>query len=81
MKLVNDATNLERATDNNYYTYNTKLMDVKAPLKTGDKVGDFEIISNGKVINKIDVTVKEDVLKANIWDLFKRNMSNVLIGN
>lgn len=81
LKLVNDATNLEHATDNNNYTYNTKLMDVKAPLKTGDKVGDFEIISNGKVINTIDVTVKEDVLKANLWDLFKRNMSNVLIGN
>ena len=81
LKLVNDATNLEHATDNNNYTYNIKLMDVKAPLKTGDKVGDFEIISNGKVINTIDVTVKEDVLKANLWDLFKRNMSNVLIGN
>ena len=81
LKLVNDATNLEHATDNNNYTYNVRLDEVKAPIKVGDKVGDFEIISNGKVINTIDVTVKEDVLKANLWDLFKRNMSNVLIGN
>ena len=44
----------------------------------GDKIGTFDIISNGNVIKNIDITVKEDVKKANIFDLIKRNIKMIL---
>lgn len=78
--LKNDATSLETINENNNYTYNVMLDEVKAPIKKGDVVGKLDIIGNGKVIKTIDVTVKEDILKANIWDLFKRNINNILVG-
>ena len=51
---------------------------VKAPLKVGDKVGTLDIISNGKIIKNINITIKEDVIKANIFDLMKRNLKLIL---
>ena len=81
IKLIEDATNLEGINEENNYTYNIKVEPIKAPVKKGEKVGYLEIISNGKVIKNVDITVKEDILKANLWDLYKRNLNMFLIGN
>ena len=81
LKLMEDATNLESVNDEKNYTYNIKVNPVKAPVKVGDKIGYLEVISDSKVLKKIDITVKEDVKKANLWDLYKRNLNKVLIGN
>ncbi len=80
LKLKESATNLEGVNENNIYSYNINIDEVKAPLKIGDKVGILNIISNNKVIKTIDITVKENVYKANIFDLFKRNLKNIVIG-
>ena len=81
IKLMEDATNLESVNDEKNYTYNIKVAPIKAPVKVGDKIGYLEVISDGKILKKIDITVKEDVKKANLWDLYKRNLNRVLIGN
>ena len=44
----------------------------------GDKIGTLDIISNGSIIKNIDITVKEDVKKANLFDLMKRNIKLAL---
>ena len=42
-------------------TYNLNLKKVKAPVKKGKVLGDIEVKRNGKIINKVNVTVKNDV--------------------
>ena len=78
LTITNDATNLEGLNETNNYSYNVNLDKVKAPIKVGDKIGTLDVISNGKVIKNIDITVKEDVIKANIFDLMKRNLKLIL---
>lgn len=80
IKLISDATNLESINDTKKYTYNIVTKDIKAPIKIGEKVGYLEIIEEGKTISKHDITVTESVKKANLWDLYKRNLNNILIG-
>lgn len=80
LKLKDDATNLEGLNENNNYTYNINIDEVKAPLKVGDKVGILNIISNNKNIKSIEITINEEVKKANIFDLFLRNIKNIIIG-
>lgn len=80
IRLINDATNLEQIDDNKKYTYNIKVDKVKAPVKVGDVIGYLEIIEKGVVINNVDITVSENIDKANLWDLYKRNFKKILIG-
>jgi D-alanyl-D-alanine carboxypeptidase (penicillin-binding protein 5/6) len=80
LKLVEDATNLESLDEEKNYTYNIKVDKIKAPVKVGDIVGYLEIISGGVVLKTVDITVSENVEKANIWDLYKRNLNLFLSG-
>ena len=80
LKLMEDATNLESVNEEKNYTYNIKVNPIKAPVKIGQKIGYLEVISDGVVLKKIDITVKENVKKANLWDLYKRNLNRVLVG-
>ncbi len=79
--LAEDATNIESINEEKSYTYNIKSINqIKAPVKKGKTVGNLEVISNGIVIKTVDIIIKEDVKKANIWDLYKRNLKYILIG-
>lgn len=78
--LVSDATNLESINESKTYSYNIKVSPIKAPVKVGDKVGYLEIIENNEVIKTINITVAENIKKANFWDLYKRNFKNILLG-
>ncbi|MDD4795293.1 MAG: D-alanyl-D-alanine carboxypeptidase, partial [Bacilli bacterium] len=78
--LVENATNLENINEEKKYTYNIIASPIKAPVKPGDIVGSLDIIESGKVISSFDITVKNKVLKANVWDLYKRNLNSILIG-
>ena len=61
-------------------TYQLNLDEIKLPVKPGDKVGTLKIIEdNGE--RTIDVTVKQNVEKANIFEMFARNLKQILTGN
>ena len=62
-------------------TYKVELNDVKAPIAKGDTVGKINVIENNKTIMTVDVTVKEDIDKANILISYLRNLKNIVSGN
>lgn len=60
--------------------YEVKVDSIKAPIKQGDVVGTIDIIENDKVIRNINVTVSEDVKKANIFELYIKNLADIIKG-
>lgn len=81
--LLNDATELLKVTDEeNKYTFNTLVnQKIKAPVKNGDIIGTVEIIDNeGRIVMESEITIKENIPKANLWDLFKRNLNELTSG-
>ena len=81
IKLKDAATALEKINDEKNYSYNINVDKIKAPVKVGDVIGYLEITENGTIIKNVDITVTENVNKANIWDLYKRYFKKVLSGN
>ena len=79
--ILEDATNRESINDNKEYSFNIVTDKVKAPLKKGDKVGTLELTEQGTIIKRLNITVKENIPKANIWDLYKRNFKSIIIGS
>lgn len=60
--------------------YNIKLNKIKAPVKKKDIVGKLEVIENNKIITQIDLTINENINKANILKVFIRNLENIITG-
>lgn len=74
-------TDLIKQTESKEYSYNITKYKVKAPIKKGDVVGTMEVIDNsGKVIKKIELTVKEDVQKNNFFTLFGEYFTKIVNG-
>ena len=82
--LLEEATELLKNTeDAKKYDYDIKTKKkITAPIKTGDQVGTLELKDEkGKVIKKINITIKENIKKANFLDYLKRNLKQTLSGN
>ena len=62
-------------------TYEVKLDDIKLPIKAGDIVGKILVMNNDEVINEVNLTVKKDIVKSNIFELYFKNLKNILSGN
>lgn len=62
-------------------TYTLDIKTIKAPVKKGEIVGKLNVIENGKTIDKIDVTVKENVKKATLIKMYLRNLKKILSGS
>ena len=62
-------------------TYEVKIKDINVPLKKGDIVGTLYVMNNDDVINEIDLTVKKDVKKCNLFELYFKYLKNILGGN
>ncbi len=62
-------------------TYKLDVDEVKAPVKVGDVVGSLTVLNDGKKIETVDVTVLEDVKKANIFELYVRYLKDIVSGN
>ena len=58
-------------------TYETEINNIKAPVKVGDIVVKIKVLENGKTINTIDITVKENIDKANILIIYYRNLKKI----
>ncbi len=62
-------------------TYELKLNDIKLPTKKGKVVGKLIIKEDNKELSKVDVTVKDDIKRANIIELYGTYLKNILNGN
>lgn len=66
--------------DKRNVTYEIEVDTIKAPVKVGDVVGNINVIENGKIINKVGITVKNDVDKASIFTIYYRNLKRLFNG-
>lgn len=62
-------------------SYEVKINSLKAPIKVGDKVGTLIIKENNEKVREVDITISKNIEKANIWELFLRNLSDIVTGN
>lgn len=62
-------------------TYEIKVNELKLPIKKGDIVGKLYVKNDNNIINTIDLTVKEDVEKCNLFQLYLKNLKNIMSGN
>ena len=82
LTLKEDATLLKKINDQDVdYFVNLKVDKVIAPAKVGDVVGSAEIMdNNGKLIMEKDVTVANNIKKANYFDYFMKNLKTMTSG-
>ena len=78
---INDINILTKVTDNISPSYTLKINNLKTNIKKGDKVGMITIKNNGKVISKMNLTVKNNVKKANILELYFKYLRDITSGN
>jgi D-alanyl-D-alanine carboxypeptidase (penicillin-binding protein 5/6) len=79
--LKEDAIELLNVKDKkSNYSFNILVDKVKAPIKKGDVIGKSDLIDDeGNVIDSVDITINEDIKKANFFDYLKRNI-NIVTG-
>ncbi len=61
------------------YTYNVNIDKLVAPINVGDKVGTIDVIEDGNIIKSINITVKDNVKKANILELYFRYLKEIIV--
>ena len=77
----NDIYILTKKTDELKLKYNLKINSLSNNIKKGKKVGTIEITNNGKIINKNNLTVKNDVNKVNILELYLMYLKDIVSGD
>lgn len=77
-----NVTILNKKTDNKKNaTYNLEMYDMKLPLKKGDTVGKLSVYVDDNLYRDIDVTVSEDIEKADILTLYGRYLKKIFTGD
>ena len=77
-----NVTILNKKTDNKKNaTYNLEMYDMKLPLKKGDTVGKLSVYIDDNLYRDIDVTVSEDIEKADILTLYGRYLKKIFTGD
>ena len=72
---------VEKGNEKDALNYEMKLNKIKLPIKKGQEIGTLKLKDGNKIINEVSLTVKEDVKKASIIELYKRSITSVLSGN
>ena len=72
---------VEKGEEKNALNYEIELSKTKLPIKKGDKIGVLKLKDGNKVISTVDLTVKENVRKASIIELYKRTIISIFSGN
>jgi len=80
LKLLSDVVDLNTIDNESKYDYKINVKVINAPVKIGDIVGNLDLFKDGKKINSFDITVKENIDKANIWDYYKKNFKYIVTG-
>ena len=81
LKLMSNVTDLNVVEEDPKYDHKIKINELNAPISVGDVVGALDLYKNGKKINSYNITVKESIKKANIFDLYKKNFRYLVSGN
>ena len=81
LKLVSDVVDLNSINDEFKYDYKININEIEAPVNVGDVVGKLDLYRDGKMIKSYDITVKESIKKANLWDYYKKNFKYLVSGN
>ena len=77
-----NVTILNKKTDNKKNaTYNLEMYDMKLPLKKGDTVGKLSVYVDDDLYRNIDVTVSDDIDKADILTLYGRYLKKIFTGD
>ena len=77
-----NVTILNKKTDNKKNaTYNLEMYDIKLPLKKGDTVGKLSVYVDDNLYRDIDVTVSDDIEKADILALYGRYLKKIFTGD
>lgn len=76
-----DVNILTSITDEISPSYELKIDNIKTNIKKGDKVGTITVKNNGKVVSKMNLTVKNDVKKANLFELYIKYLKDITSGN
>lgn len=78
---VDDVNILTSVLDEINPSYELKLNNIKTNIKKGDKVGQIIVKNNGKIVSKMNLTVKNDVKKANLFELYIKYLKDIASGN
>lgn len=62
-------------------TYDIKYNKLKNEMKVGDVIGELKIMNGNDVIRTVNLTVKENVERANVVELFFKYLKNIVTGN
>ena len=62
-------------------TYELHINKIKAPIKVGDIVGTIDVIDDGGTIKTVNLTVKNNIDRINIFENLYRNFSDIILGN
>lgn len=79
---VNDITILNNSQkEKRNITYEMDVNNISAPVKKGDIVGEIKVYEDGRYLYSEDITVVEDIEKANIFKIFLRNLRDIFSVN
>lgn len=77
---VNDVNIImNKSTKLGNITYDLNINKITVPTKKGTCVGKLSIKENNKIVDTINVTIKEDVTKVNIFKLYLRTLKDIII--
>ena len=79
---LNDVNILYKKSEGEFTpTYDIKIDKIKLPTKKGDIVGKLYVMNNGKIVNEVNLTVKEDIKKCNFFELYLKCLKSIFSGN
>ena len=77
-----DVSILSKKTDKlGKITYDVKINEININNKIGDNVGKLIILEDGKKLKEVDLTIKDNIKRANILTLYTRYLENMITGN
>ena len=78
---IRRVTDLVQNKEDKNYKYEKIINELKAPLKNGNIVGKLRITDqNGNLVDEVDLMIREDVKKNNIFRLFGSFFKNIING-
>ena len=79
---IEDVSIVHKKTDKEIVaTYDIKYNKFSSEIKVGEIIGTLSIMDGDNVIRTVDLTVKEEVERANIVELFLKYLKNIITGN